>query len=322
MLEIEVLVTEEKLAEEFLSSLERGYLAEKFFYWFPLSVKCWLDLCRTGQPYKNFSRSFELVARHAAEIASRSPAGSVEVVALGSGQGDKDLLLLEALKAAGRKVQYRPVDSSQALLEMAVARAREAGFRARGLKADVENPETTRLLAATAQAPRLYLLLGNSLGIIDPLHYLKALKTLLSPDDLLLLDFEIYSPQATLQGYDNPTNRQFAFAPLASLGLEEGRDGALVFEIDKDARLEGLHFVAKHFRAARELKVPVAGKWIELRAGERIAMNSSWKYSRAAFQKIVRETGGFEPLAEYSSDDGGFLIELVRPASAAAERHR
>src|SRR2546426_1239888 len=186
MLEIEVLVTEEKLAEEFLSSLERRYLAEKFFYWFPLSVKCWLDLCRTGQPYKNFSRSFELVARHAAEIASRSPAGSVEVVALGSGQGDKDLLVLEALKAAGRKVQYRPVDSSQALLEMAVARARAAGFRARGLKADVEDPETTRLLAASAQAPRLYLLLGNSLGIIDPLHYLEALQTLLKPDDLLL----------------------------------------------------------------------------------------------------------------------------------------
>jgi L-histidine Nalpha-methyltransferase len=317
MIEIEVLLTEQKLTEEFLLALDQHYLAEKFFYWFPLSVKSWLDLCRKENPYKNYSRSHALVSKHAAEIAARVNGSSVEVVGLGAGQGDKDLLVLEALKARGCESHYRPVDSSQSLLEMAVARSKAAGFRTRGLKADVENPSTYDALASSADGPRLYLLLGNSLGMIDPLEHLQSLRKLLRPEDRLLLDGEIYSPEITMKGYDQPANRRFAFAPLASLGLEEGRDGALVFEADTDSRLEGLHRVTKHFRAARDLRIPVAGNWAEVRGGDKIAMSSSWKYSPAVFHSIVREAGDCEFLAEYPSDDGGFLMALVRRAAGS-----
>ncbi|MBI4160899.1 MAG: L-histidine N(alpha)-methyltransferase [Acidobacteria bacterium] len=313
-LRIDVLLTEADLAEEFLSGLERRYLPEILFYWFPLSVRAWLDLCRGEQPYRNYSRSRHLVAKHAAEIALRFGAGAHEVVSLGSGQGDKDLLLLQALREKGASVRYRPVDSSQALLERAVAGAAGAGFDARGLKADVGRPRTAGALA-DADAPRLYLVLGNSIGVIDPLAFLRELRALLRPEDRLLLDGEIFEPGETLAGYDNPTNRRFAFAPLSSLGLEDGRDGDLVFGSEADPRRGGLHVVSKHFRAGRRLRVPVAGRWIEMDAGERIAMNGSYKFSRAAFLGMIREEGAFEPLDEYRTDDRGFLMVLAAPAA-------
>lgn len=311
MIEFEALLTENELAQEFLAALKQRYLAEKFFYWSPLSVRAWLDLCQGTQPYKNFWRSQQLLSRHADDIARRFHGERMEVVSLGAGQGDKDVIFLEALRSKQSFRHYRPVDSSQALLEMALTRARQSGCAARGLKADLERLETSEALATTADAPRLYLVLGNTLGISDPRKFLETLKLLLRREDYLLLDGEIFDPQVTMASYNNPVNRRFAFSPLASLGLEEGRDGALVLQSGIDPHLEGLYLVTKHFRAARQLKIPVAAQRVTLQADERLGMSASYKYSRETFYKLLRETGGLRPLCEYLSEDEHFVLVLA-----------
>jgi len=126
MISIHTLLTENALADEFVSAFHARRLPEKFFYWFPLSVRAWLALCSDGA-YSQF-RALALVdrafQRGARALVSRRP---LEVVSLGAGQGDKDLLLLEALRERGARVSYVPVDTSQALLEMACAGALAAG---------------------------------------------------------------------------------------------------------------------------------------------------------------------------------------------------
>ncbi len=312
MLEVDIFLTEQQLAEEFRAALERRYLPEKFFYWFPLSVQAWLNLCQDSRPYKNYSRSYQLVLRNAHEIAREMPPNLIEVVSLGSGQGDKDRLILEALAARDVHVRYRPVDSSQALLEMAVARGGQVVATARGLKADVENLGTFADFARPNGGPRLYLILGNTLSVMDPREFLKTLRALLRREDRVLVDAEIYQPGATMAGYDNPVNRQFAFAPLASIGLEEGCDGELVFE-ERHGETTGLHFVAKYFRAARPLRLLIGGRWIQIAAGEMLQMNASCKYSPGVFPKLLREVGGFEVQHQYFSDDQQFLMALAAP---------
>src|SRR6266436_6609200 len=146
MISILTLLTENALADEFVSAFHARRLPEKFFYWFPLSVRAWLALCSDGA-YRNFVRSRSLVARSAPDLARYTPAGPLEVQSLGAGQGDKDLILLEALRHQGRGVAYRPVDASQGLLEFACQGAVAAGFPVLGIKADVTRPDHLDALA-------------------------------------------------------------------------------------------------------------------------------------------------------------------------------
>jgi len=299
------------MAQEFLEALDRHSLPEKFFYWFPTSVRAWLNLCSDGA-YRNFMRSQTLLQKYAAEVVSHLPQGDIAVVSLGAGQGNKDMRVLEKLRASGRTPHYVPLDASQALLEMACASARDSGFSCRGVKADLANAQHLAAINELHhEAPRLIMLLGNTLGAFDPLDYCARLAGLLRPQDHLLVDGEIFSATATMSGYDNPLNRQFAFGPLRSLGFTEPDDGALQFESDSDDRKAGLYRVRKHFRAARDLTLLIAGETIRWKAGERIEMNWSYKYAAKTFLDLLREAG-IMITARYISDDERFLMTLAR----------
>ena len=309
MISIDVLLSENAIADDFVSSLRARRLAEKFFYWFPLSVRAWLELCSDGA-YRNFIRSRSLIAQSANELAGRLGAGALEVLSLGSGQGDKDLLLLEAARTRGLDVSYTPVDASLALLEMACEGARAAGVRTRGIKADFTRPDHLAALAPTRDSPpRLVLLLGNTLGAFDPLAEAEELRALLRPQDRLLVDGEVYAGGQTVAGYDNPLNRRFAWAPLHAVGIDEA-DGEIVFEDVADDRLPGLHPLRKHFLARRHAAARVGGETLEIGAGERVAMNHSYKYAADTFVWILARAGlGVEWRG--LSDDGRFQMVLA-----------
>ncbi len=274
MISIQALLTENELADDFVASFRARRLAERFFYWFPLSVRAWLALCSDGA-YRNFVRSRSLIAQSAHDLARYTRPGPLEVLSLGSGQGDKDLLLLEALRKNGTRVSYVPVDASQALLEMACGGALGAGFPALGIKAA------------------------------------RALRGLLRREDLLIVDGELYAGAQTVAGYDNPLNRRFAWAPLAAVGIGEA-DGDIVFEDTADQRMPGLHPLSKHFLARRDVGALLGGESLALRAGERVAMNHSYKYDEAAFLRLLAESG-FGVRWQRKSDDGRFLMVLAGP---------
>jgi len=308
---IQALLTENELADEFVAAFRARAFPEKFFYWFPLSVRAWLALCSDGA-YRNYARSRTLISESADDLARYIPPGPLEVLSLGSGQGDKDLLLMNALRGHGVRISYVPVDTSQALLELACQGAAGAGLAAQGIKADVTRGDHLAALAADPEtAPRLVLLLGNTLGAFDPIAAARALRALLRPQDLLLVDGEIYAARETLAGYDNPLNRRFAWAPLHALGITEA-DGELVFEDRNDSRLPGLYALAKHFRATRDVAARMGGETLALAAGERLEMNHSYKYDVSTFLRILTDAG-LTVRWQGTSDDGRFLMVLAGP---------
>jgi len=309
---IQALLTENELADDFVASFRARRLAERFFYWFPLSVRAWLALCSDGA-YRNFVRSRSLIAQSARDLARLTALGPLEVLSLGSGQGDKDLLLLDALRENGTRASYVPVDASQALLEMACGGAQGAGFPALGIKADFSRADHLAALAADPESPpRLVMVVGNTLGAFDPIAEARALRGLLRREDFLIVDGELYAGAQTVAGYDNPLNRRFAWAPLAAVGIGEA-DGDIVFEDTIDQRLPGLHPLAKHFLARRDVGALLGGESMALRAGERVAMNHSYKYDEAAFLRLLAEAG-LDVRWQRKSDDGRFLMVLAGPA--------
>src|SRR5438034_10268814 len=164
MIAIQSLLTENELADEFVAAFHARRFAEKFFYWFPLSVRAWLALCSDGA-YRNYVRSRSLIAQSADQLAGFVRPGSLEVVSLVSGQGHKALLTMNALSRHGVRVSYVPVDTSLALLELACQGALGAGLPAPGVKADIQRRDHIAALRPHAAEPRrLVLLLGNTLG--------------------------------------------------------------------------------------------------------------------------------------------------------------
>ena len=300
-----VLLREEQIAAEFAAAFASGFLDEKFFYWLPPSVRAWCELCESPQ-YKNANRAMRLLKREASTIAGL--ARDVRTVCgLGCGEGSKDEVLLRAFEHPRR---YLAADFSQALLELALARCAPLVHTAVGVKFDVAIDAHLAALAELGGAGhRLFAVLGNTLGAFGPESFPARLHQTMRPGDFALFDGEIFAGEETLRGYDHPDNRRFAFAPLAGLGLEEGRDGALRFEL-RSGQNE-LHEVVKYFEPARNLEIAFAGQKLQLTKGHRLRMSSSIKYDEATFLKLV-EAEGFK-LAHFArSEDAKFLLALVK----------
>ena len=311
MIQIDILLSEDQIAQEFMDALERHDLPEKFFYWFPLSIRAWINLCGDGA-YRNYVRSHSVLQNHAAEIVSMLPSEPIELISLGAGQGTKDFLIMEHLQKQGKYLNYRPVDASQGLLEIACQSAKDKNFACRGLKADLNNDShLTEMQAILDEKPRLIMMLGNTLGAFDPLKFASKLDNIMRPQDFLILDGELFNQTDTLAGYDNPINRQFAFGPLSSVGLSEPNDGRLHIQTDIDNRQAGLYRIRKHFQASRDLKIMLAGETVQILSDTNIEMSWSYKYDRDALIGLITSSG-MQLAAEYLSTDKRFLTLLVK----------
>lgn len=311
MIRIRTLLTEQEMASSFLSELRAGNLPERFFYWFPLSVQAWLDICSAGA-YKNFTRSFQLISDNAKKIAERINSPKIEVISLGAGQGDKDAMILKELAETGTQVRYSPVDASQSLLEMACSEAERLGVDCRGIKADITDPEHLDIVFKNEKRsiPRLVLLIGNTLGAFDPPNYLKILLEHLSPRDHLLIDGEFHQAKTTMAGYDNPLNRRFAFGPLHGIGIKES-DGELIFTNQEDQNLPGLFRLSKYFNPNRNFTVQVSGQNLDLKAHRKISMSHSGKYLPRTFFELFSKENGFQIKGTFNTADDSFSMLLA-----------
>ena len=278
---IEVFLTEAEIAQEFADSIEARDLPEKFFYWFPRSVRAWLELSQNSGSAglrQCWETSSENLRRRSA-----SPDSSVSVISFGSGDGVKDRGLIKSLERAGRGVKYFPVDASQTLLELACSAAEDAEIESMGIKADISSPMHLVLASDAAESPKILLMAGNTLGGFDPLDQVRHLAECMRAEDRLIIDGEIFHDAVLARG-EEPAMRRFALAPLATVGIAE-EDGELRFEHKRDDRHSGLHLITRFFRADRDLTLAVPGE-PTLPRGERVFLNFHYAY-----------TAGIVPLA-------------------------
>jgi uncharacterized SAM-dependent methyltransferase len=301
-----VLLREQEIVGQLRKAFAERYLPEHLFYWLPASVQAWVDLCRSTE-YRNASRALEVLNSAAPEIAQRSSdIGSL--CGLGCGEGSKDRLLLQSFGP----VNFIAADFSQALLEAAADQVSGVATTVMGFKLNIFIDAHLRSVAKLAHGLgkiALFSVLGNTLGAFDPKAFPGRLRPLLEPEDRFLFDGEIFT-EATLAGYDNPTNRRFAWGPLTGVGITED-DGRLEFSTASAG--DGLFAVTKHFIASHDLRINVGGEWIEIPAGERLRMSSSIKYRDDSVLLGMVEAAGFEVEAKWWSKDGNFVLGYAKP---------
>lgn len=303
-MKIEALLTEAEISEEFVDAMEARDIPEKFFYWHPRCVRAWLEFSK-GIAYESRRESWNLLVEDAETFSSHFDS-LVTVISLGAGDGAQDVLLLKALQAVNLDVDYFPVDASQGLLEMACAAAEDEEVDTLGLKADISSPMHLVLVSDASENPKLFVLCGNTLGGFDPLDEIRYLSQCMREGDRLIVDAEIYDSAAALASRDNAPGQQFAFAPLASLGITRD-DGEIRFEEHHDERHEGLRLISRHFQAGRDLHISVIDRELTLQRGERVTLSFNYTYSIDAFRWVLTEHGGLNILYEFPSPDGRYL---------------
>lgn len=302
---IEVLLTESEIAQEFADSLEARDLPEKFFYWLPLSVKAWRDVAGEGSS-RELDRTWQLISSKAEEIVRDFPI-SVPVVSLGAGEGNKDRGFLQAVQRAGKTVKYFPVDASQTLLETACASAENEDFEVFGIKADISSPMHVILAADAAESPKVFLLGGNTLGGFDPLDQVRHIAEVMRGGDRLIIDAELFREDTE---QENPEGiAKLAFAPLISIGIQE-HDGSIKFETKRDQRHAGMQMITKYFQAHRDLRFTVGGTEISIARGERIFMNFRYRFTREAFLWLLQNQAKLTVFSELISSEGSFIAAV------------
>ena len=303
---IEILLTEAEIATEFAEALEARDLPEKFFYWFPISAQRWQNLV-SDPAYAELTNAWTAVSGRVPELTQHFGA-EVPVVSYGAGDGLKDRLILHAVRAVHKRARYYPVDASQTLLEIACSGAEDDEFDVVGIKADISSRMHILLAADSAEAPRLFLMAGNTLGGFDPLDQIKNVASCMREGDRLIIDGELDS-EASKELAMTDAARNFAFAPLASVGLCP-EDGRIRFEQKKDSRHAGLSMLSKYFQADRDLRISISGQEVAVARGERIFMNFRYLYSPAAFQWLLENHGSLEVNETFYSTDGRFVTAI------------
>jgi uncharacterized SAM-dependent methyltransferase len=309
-MKVEVVLTETDIAQEFVEAIEARDLPEKFFFWFPRSATEWTALAQSAELYGGLAETWKEIAADAGAI-TRHFNGRIPVISFGAGDGSRDRLLIDAIKVTGGECLYFPVDASQAMLELACSGADDQDIETVGIKADISSPVHLVYAADAAEAPRLFIMSGNTMGSFDPLAEVRYVSQCMKPEDRLLIDGEIFDEKQSLALRDKPAVRRFLSALLASVGISE-TDGEIKFNLKRDERHAGLHLITRYFRAETDLSATVAGQEIPLERGERIGLNFQYNYTADAFQWLLHQQGGMEILKLYPSPDGRFLTAFCK----------
>jgi hypothetical protein len=293
---IEVLLTEAEIADEFAESIQARDLPEKFFYCTPLSANAWRLL--SLRSHERMTDTWEALAAKAADL-TRLFGEQIPVISFGAGDGAKDRIFLRALRKVGREVKYFPVDASQMLLEIACAGAEDDECEAVGIKADISSPMHVLLAADAAESPRVFFMTGDTLGGFDPFEQVKHVADCISKGDILVIDAQIRSGQMETP---TPELKRFVFGPLESAGASF-EDGELEFSEKQDERRDGLHLITRKFHAARDLRLTPNGRDIHVERGERIFLNFRYRFTPEAIRWLLTEHGGLRIVTEMPSPD-------------------
>lgn len=211
-----------------------GQVDHQFHYASPRQSELWLAVHKAHSPAATDSAVEKIYRDLFAEIAPRWKNKHAHLVALGCGGSRKDLLLLEALDAAGAHTRFTPLDVSPSLALISADLVREfCDEPVPPIVADLLRfPDLSEALSAYDNGEaRLFTAFGL-LPNFEPEIFLPFLRGWLRPQDQALLSanlapvldeapeqyrtgMEIVRPQ-----YDNPETRAWLTRILVDWGLE------------------------------------------------------------------------------------------------------
>ena len=246
-------------------------------------------------------------------IAAVRPCSLVE---LGAGSATKTRLILDEMRSSGCAECYVPIDVSKDFLE-ATALQLEADYpdiRITPVVSDITEPFTLPPLAS----PTLVAFLGSTIGNFprEPaIRLLSHVARAMGPSDRFLLGADLRKdPEIINRAYNDSKGVTAAFNlnVLERLNRELGADFPVsdydhrAFYSSEHHRVE-MHLIAQR---AHKVVIPEIGE-IQLREGESIRTELSYKYDRATLESILK-AAGLVMEKWMPAEDGSFALALAR----------
>jgi L-histidine Nalpha-methyltransferase len=311
------------IAIEFANDVRRDLqlspkqLQSKYLY-DPLGSSLFEAICRL--PWYRITRAeHRLLIAHAAEIVAALDAEPTTIVELGCGSGEKLAVLAEALQGAGGSARVHIIDiSSQALEQTEQRLTRLEHVSVVGHQSTYEVGLRRAAAAREGHGSMLVLLLGSNIGNFDApaaLAFLRRIRDVLQPGDLLLLGADLVKDERQLQlAYDDPLGVTAAFNK--NLLVRINRELGGTFDLDafthraawnRDAQRIEMHLVS---RTAQTVSVAAPGVSVAFARGEHIWTESSYKYEPDQVEKMGAETG-FALRDQWIDRDSRFALSLM-----------
>ena len=275
-------------------------------------------ICRL--PWYRITRAeHRLLITHAAEIVAAVGAERSTIVELGCGSGEKLAVLAEALQSSGGSARVHIIDiSSQALEQTEQRLTRLQHVSVVGHQSTYEVGLRRAAEAREGSGAMLVLLLGSNIGNFDTpaaLAFLRRIRQVLQPGDLLLLGADLVKPEGDLQlAYDDPLGVTAAFNKnlLVRINNELGGNfdlGAFDHRAawNRDEQRIEMHLVS---RAGQSVTIAAAGMSVSFARGEHIWTESSYKYEPDQIERMGVETG-FALRDQWIDDDARFALSLM-----------
>ncbi|MCG8556640.1 MAG: L-histidine N(alpha)-methyltransferase [Proteobacteria bacterium] len=275
------------------------------------------QICRLPEYYVTRAER-AILSQHASTIVAGLPP-EAQLWELGSGNGDKTRLLIEALVRKQVSLRYVPIDVSQSALEQTAALLESfPTLSIRALQAEYD--AALALAVQTLTGPRLIAWLGSSIGNLDrdqAAAFLGTLRARSATRDALLVGFDLRKDRRVLEAAYNDASgvtARFNLNLLARINRElGGRFDLGSFEhrarYDVDAGRVALHLISK-----RKQRVPIdkLSLRVEFDTGEAIHTEDSYKYSIDEIARLA-ERASFAVKACFQDADGLFCSALLTP---------
>ena len=261
----------------------------------------------------------EILGARAGEMAA-ALGGPVWLVELGSGDGQKTRLVIEALLALQGKLEYVPVDISESAVE---ASSRSLLFSYPDLRITAyigEYQTALRMIRKERAGPgrTLVLFLGSTLGNLDPAERLALLhdvRHLLNPGEGFLLGTDLKKSESVLlPAYNDPLGVTAAFNLnlLARINRELGGELDLTSFRHRALynREEGRVEMHLESRRAQTAAIGALGLEVSFVQGETIHTENSYKFDLDQVAALAAETG-FELRRTWMDTEERFASNLL-----------
>lgn len=308
------------IRRDFVESLRARKVNHKFHYDSVKQTRKWLALHQAHSPSRNDANC---AATYDAAFAGASEciaAGNIHLIGLGCGGGQKDMRLLQLLRARGTEVSYTPCDVSTAMVLVAreAALTTVADDRCFPFVCDLATANDLPEIFATHHAARVarWITFFGMIPNFEPDAILPKLASLLRPSDWLLFSANLAPGPDYAEGvrhvlpqYNNALTRDWLLTFLLDLGVERG-DGEMQFAVEES---QGLKRIIARFQFTRARRIETENEAFDFPSGESIRLFFSYRYTPALIRECLA-AHGFAVETEWitaSEEEGVFLCRRM-----------